>query len=137
MPARVLIVDDEKLIRWSLRERLVADGCTTEEAGTVRAAEALLKRQPFDVALFDLKLPDGTGLDLLRAAASIQPEMMVVIITAHSSVDNAVEAMKEGAFDYISKPFNLDDISMTVKRAVETHSLRHVVRTAAARRSNC
>lgn len=128
MAARVLIVDDEKLIRWSLRERLAIDGCEIEEAGTVRAAEALLKRQPFDVALFDLKLPDGNGLDLLRHAARCQPETMVVIITAHSSVDNAVQAMKEGAFDYVSKPFNLDEISMTVKRAVETHGLRHVVR---------
>lgn len=134
MSARVLIVDDEKLIRWSLRERLSADGYDVSEAEDVGSAEALLKSRPFDVALFDMKLPDGSGLDLLRRAAQWQEEMLAVIITAHSSVDTAVAAMKEGAFDYISKPFNMDAISMTIRRALETHGLRHTLSTEMGRK---
>ncbi len=127
MAARILIVDDEKLIRWSLRERLLLDGHAPEEADSVRAAETLLQRQPFEVGLFDIKLPDGSGLDLMRRAAQWQPGMLPIVITAHSSVDSAVEAMKQGAFDYIGKPFHMDVISMTVRRALETHGLRQTV----------
>jgi two-component system, NtrC family, response regulator AtoC len=129
MSARILVVDDEKLIRWSLRERLVEDGYQVEEAACVEEARQSLDSSEFDLALFDLRLPDGTGLDLLRHAQGRHPHIMVLIITAHSSVDSAVEAMKEGAFDYLSKPFHLDEISMTVKRALETQGLRKALST--------
>ena len=127
MAERVLIVDDEKLIRWALRERLSLEGYQIEEAESAQAAERLLQSQSFDLALFDLKLPDGNGLDLLRRARQWQEDLMVLIITAHSSVDSAVEAMKQGAFDYLSKPFNMDEIALTLERASETRRLRHRV----------
>lgn len=127
MPARILIVDDEKLIRWSLRERLTADGYAVAEAGDVKSARAMLDSTPYDVALFDLKLPDGDGLALLKQARERRPELTALIITAHSSIQNAVEAMKEGAYDYLSKPFDMDELSLTVKRALENHGLRRTL----------
>lgn len=127
MPARILIVDDEKLIRWSLRERLTADGHEIDEAGDLKSARTLLKARPFDVALFDLKLPDGDGLTLLKQALELRPGIAVLIITAHSTIKSAVEAMKEGAYDYLSKPFDMDELSLTVKRAVENQGLRRTL----------
>lgn len=127
MSAKILIVDDEKLIRWSLRARLTADGHEIDEAGDLKSARALLKSRPFDVALFDLKLPDGDGLTLLKQALELRPGITVLIITAHSTIKSAVEAMKEGAYDYLSKPFDMDELSLTVKRAVENRRLRRTL----------
>lgn len=127
MGARILVVDDEKLIRWSLRERLTADGHEVSDAADGRTAEELLRSQPFDLALLDLKLPDGDGMALLRVAHQYQPALAVLMITAHSSVTSAVEAMKQGAYDYVSKPFDMDQLSITVARALESHALRHTL----------
>ncbi len=129
MRANVLVVDDEKLVRWSLRERLDAEGYAVTEAETAAAARALLEFKPFDLALFDLKLPDGNGLDLLRSTLETQPDLAVLIITAHSSVDSAVEAMKHGAVDYIGKPFNMDELAVVVKRALENRTMRRTLTT--------
>ncbi len=129
MPSRILVVDDEKLIRWSLRERLQADGHQVTEAPDAATARKLLQEQPFDLALLDMKLPDGTGLELLQLARQEQPTLTALIITAHSSVDTAVEAMKEGAYDYISKPFSMDEIAFTIQRALEAQALRHTLNT--------
>jgi two-component system, NtrC family, response regulator AtoC len=129
MNARILVVDDEKLIRWSLQERLREDGHEMREATDVASAIRLLKTITFDVALFDLKLPDGDGIELLRHAARFQPDLACMVITAHSSVGSAVEAMKAGAIDYVSKPFNMDEISLTVQRTFENRELRHTLNT--------
>jgi DNA-binding NtrC family response regulator len=80
-----------------------------------------------DLVLLDFKLPDGTGLDVLRALRKLSPRTPVVMITAHASVGGAVEAMKEGAYDYIGKPFEMDEVIQTVSRALETGQLREVV----------
>jgi two-component system, NtrC family, response regulator AtoC len=124
MPSRVLIVDDEKLIRWSIAERLGKEGLLTTEAGDGNAALAALAREPFDLVLLDLKLPDTDGLTLLKQFQSQAADLPVVMITAHSSVDTAVEAMKLGAHDYLTKPFNLDELVLSVQRALETTALR-------------
>ena len=110
MTARILVVDDEKLIRWSLRERLSADGHDVVLAADLQAARQALNEHEFDLALLDLRLPDGNGIDLLKEMQSSHKDIPVVIITAYSTVDSAVAAMKEGAYDYISTPFNLDDL---------------------------
>ena len=127
MTARILVVDDEKLIRWSLRERLSADGHDVVLAADLQAARQALNEHEFDLALLDLRLPDGNGIDLLKEMQSSHKDIPVVIITAYSTVDSAVAAMKEGAYDYISKPFNLDDLTLTVRRALEIRSLRHTL----------
>jgi DNA-binding NtrC family response regulator len=124
MAARILIVDDEKLIRWSISERLAKEGLSSVEAGDGAAATGALAAGPVDLVLLDLNLPDTDGLTLLRQFQSQAPELSVVIMTADSSVDKAVEAMKLGAHDYLTKPFNFDELVMIVRRALETTGLR-------------
>ena len=125
--ATLLIVDDEELVRWSLRERLRKDGYTVLESGTV--AGAMEKLTPaVDLVLLDQRLPDGDGLTLLQQIKESSPDTLVILMTAFSTVENAVAAMKHGAYHYLNKPFNLDDVSAVVEKALETSRLRREVR---------
>jgi len=125
--ATLLIVDDEELVRWSLRERFTRDGYTVLESGT--AAGAIEKITPaVDLVLLDYRLPDGDGLTLLRQIKELSPDTLVILMTAFSTVENAVAAMKHGAYHYLNKPFNLDDVSAIVEKALETSRLRREVR---------
>jgi two-component system response regulator AtoC len=125
--ATLLIVDDEELVRWSLRERFLRDGYTVLESGT--AAGAIDKITPaVDLVLLDYRLPDGDGLTLLRQIKEVSPDTLVILMTAFSTVENAVTAMKHGAYHYLNKPFDLDDVSAIVEKALETSRLRREVR---------
>src|SRR5262252_6397226 len=125
--ATLLIVDDEELVRWSLRERFSRDGYTILEAGTCAKALDLIA-SGVDLVLLDYRLPDGDGLTVLRRIKELSPDTPVVLMTAFSTVENAVEAMKHGAYHYLNKPFNLDDVAATVEKALETSRLRREVR---------
>jgi DNA-binding NtrC family response regulator len=118
---RVLIADDEQNIRRVLRALLSRAGYETETvADGLEALEAMARSGPFDCIVTDLKMPRMDGMELLRTVADDHPDTPVVVITAHGSVGSAVEAVKLGAFDYIQKPFEKDQIRAVVGKAVST-----------------
>src|SRR5207247_5624947 len=115
-------------IRWSLKDRLSDEGYRIVEADTARSAIAR-NEEGVDLVLLDYKLPDGDGLTVLKKIKERDPDTLVILLTAFSSVENAVEAMKHGAYHYANKPFNLDEIVLLVEKALETTRLRREVKT--------
>jgi two-component system response regulator AtoC len=127
----VLVVDDEALIRYALTERLTAEGYRVLEAET--AAGALAKSEEgVDLVLLDYRLPDGDGLAVLKRIKERDPDTLVILLTAYSNVETVVEAMKQGAYHYANKPFDLDEIALLVEKALETTALRREVRALRA-----
>jgi len=123
----VLVVDDEKLIRFTLRESLAEEGYVVHEAADVAEAMAMCERRRIDCAILDHKLPDGDGFELMTTIHELQPEVPVILMTAYSSVQKAVEAMRRGAFTYVNKPFETDEMVFNVRTALETTRLRREV----------
>jgi len=117
--ARILVVDDEPPQLEVLRFILGDEGYEVVTAGSGRGALAALRRQPADVVLTDLKMPDLSGIALLEQILRAQPGACVVLMTAHGTIDSAVEAMRKGAFDYLTKPLDREVLLLAVSRAVE------------------
>ncbi len=130
----VLVVDDESLLRWSLRQRLEDGGYRVLEAATGAEALAKLQDSP-DLVLLDYKLPDADGLELLRTVKKADSEILVIFMTAYASIETAVESIKQGAYDYAHKPFNLEEMMILVEKALETTRLRREVKALRARQS--
>lgn len=121
--ARILVVDDELIIRESLQGWLEEEGYEVHAAETAEAALALIGRQEYGIAFLDIKMPGIDGIELLNRMKEKYADIDVVMMTAYASVDSAVEAMKLGAYDYLSKPFEPDYVSMLVRKIITRRNL--------------
>jgi DNA-binding NtrC family response regulator len=117
--ASILIVDDETVVRDSLGKWFEEEGYNVETATTARDALLKLPGQRWDVALVDIKMPGMDGLELQRKLREVDPEILIIIMTGYASVETAVQALKDGAYDYITKPFDPDDLAHLVRKALE------------------
>ncbi|MBN1470496.1 MAG: sigma-54-dependent Fis family transcriptional regulator [Syntrophaceae bacterium] len=121
---KILIVDDELNMRLVLSAALKKEGYEISAASNGKEALQILKSNKFAVVITDLKMPDVDGMEVLTRIAERYPEIPVIMITAHGTIATAVEALKKGAFDYITKPFDLDDLKNIVSKAVKTRVLK-------------
>ncbi len=134
---KILLVDDEAPIRSSLRELLEYENYKIEEAVDGLECMSMLKKSAYDVVLLDVKMPKMDGFDTLDRIRSIAPEVSVIMISGHGNIQEAVEAVKKGAFDFIEKPLDMNKLQITIKNAInrstlvtETKSLRQKIRHA-------
>src|SRR6187455_2586153 len=123
--ARILVADDHDALRRGLALSLTTAGHDVEEAGNGNAALERLHEGYFDVVVSDLKMGGSDGLDVLRTTKTLHPSAAVILMTAFGSVTTAVEAMKFGAFDYVQKPFELEEMEVKVEKALELKRLRN------------
>ncbi|HKQ76195.1 MAG TPA: sigma-54 dependent transcriptional regulator [Blastocatellia bacterium] len=124
---KILIVDDEPMIRWTLNEALRGWKYDTIEAGTVEGALALFESDRPTVVLLDINLPDGSGLDALREIKSRHPQAVVIMITANVLIEDTLAALRGGAYDFIGKPVNLNELQVTIRNGIEAGRLRKEV----------
>ena len=120
---RVLVVDDEEVIRDVPGTLLTREGYEVTAAATAGEAVSLFESDPHDIVLLDLMLPDRSGLEVLRDIRRRDPDAVVVIVTAYSSIEGAIDAMREGAFHYIPKPFQNEEVLLTVRKGTEARRL--------------
>ena len=123
MVPKMLIIDDEPLMRITLQDSLVGEGYEVVAAETGRKGVDLLRKNQWDIIITDLKLPDLEGIEILKEAKFLNPSTEVILITAYGSIDSAVSAMKEGASDYLTKPFSMDELLLIVKRLLRMRQL--------------
>ncbi|MCU0573028.1 MAG: sigma-54 dependent transcriptional regulator [Syntrophobacteraceae bacterium] len=121
--AKILIVDDEPLIRLSLTEWLKEENYLTHAVEDGPGALEAIRKEPWDIMLLDLKMPGMDGVEVLREAKKMAPQITVIMMTAYASVTSSVQAMKEGAYDYIVKPFDVQELTLLLKRIVEHQRL--------------
>ncbi len=121
---RILVVDDEPSMREMLRIVLRRDGYDVTIAENGREAIEQLHRQQFDLLLSDIKMPDVTGVEVLRAAKDVNKDIVAFMMTAYASTSTAVEAMRLGAVDYFTKPFSMDELRLKIRQHLETHRLK-------------
>ena len=119
----ILIVDDEESVRDSLYNWFIEDGYRVESAENAKKALTLLESGSFDIILADIKMPGMDGLEMLRRIKLLKSDSIVIVMTAFATVDTAVQALKDGAFDYITKPFDPDDLSHLIRNASKQISL--------------
>src|SRR3954468_3840290 len=120
---QILVVDDEPNLRRVLSAQLERDGYDVHTAEDGEQALLILKENHLDLVITDLRMPKVDGKELLRRSVELDDELPVVMITAHGTVDNAVEALKTGAFDYITKPFDQAEVRTIVRKALRTRDL--------------
>ena len=122
-PKKILIVDDESTISTSLGRILEREGYVVAQAENGKKAIDLLKKEPFHLILTDLKMPEVDGFEVLKQAKSISPDSIIIVLTAYVSVESAISAMKAGAYDYLSKPINIDEVRIVIRKALNQMTL--------------
>ncbi len=120
----ILVVDDENLIRWSMKQKLEAWNYQAIEAADLREAFSKFQQEAPDLVTLDVKLPDGSGIDLLKRIKESHPDLPVIMITAFGVVDVAVQALKLGAYDFIEKPINFEKLQNAIRNALEATRLK-------------
>jgi DNA-binding NtrC family response regulator len=125
---RILVVDDEDLIRWTLQQKITNWGYRALEAPNGEAAIAIVEKEGPDLVLLDIHLPDGSGIDVLKAIKGTNPRIIVVMMTAYGVLEDAVAALRLGAYDFVSKPLNFEELRATIANALEAVKLRQEVR---------
>ena len=116
MTGKILIVDDERTLRTAVRDMLARDNCLAVTASSPEEAVCRCKTERFDLLITDLKMPGGTGLELVREVRTVCPDIRVILMTAYGSLESAIEALRLGVSDYILKPFRLSELRMTARR---------------------
>jgi DNA-binding NtrC family response regulator len=124
---QILVVDDDEVIRWTLREALQSWGFAIVEAGSAAEAVREFRTELPSAVLLDIDLPDGSGLDVLREIKREHPEAIVIMITGNVQIDNTISALRGGAYDFIAKPINLEELRVTLRNAIEARQLRREV----------
>src|SRR5687767_1308024 len=121
--SNILIIDDEKAIRKTLSEILSYEGYKIEEASDGEEGLKKFRERAFDVVLCDIKMPKLDGIEFLEKARETNPDVPVIMISGHGTIETAVEAVKKGAYDYIAKPPDLNRLLITIRNAVEKQNL--------------
>src|SRR5512139_1074827 len=119
----ILVVDDENAVRHSMTSWFRKDGYDVSAAANAAEALHLMRERTFDVVLLDIRMPGMDGMELQEHIHNVDPKIAVIMITAFASVDTAVRALKQGAFDYVTKPIDPDELSHLVKRALKERRL--------------
>ncbi|WP_303722160.1 sigma-54 dependent transcriptional regulator [Malonomonas rubra] len=124
---KILVVDDEHLIRWSLEQNLKKQGYEVITAGSGEEAMKLIQEDTPDLMLLDVQLPGMNGMEVLEKVKEAEEDVIVIMVTALGVLETAVKAMRLGAYDYINKPFNLDELAIVIKKALENQELKREV----------
>jgi len=122
---KILIVDDEPLMRISIADALIAEGYDVKGVESGRDGIYLTSKNSYDIIITDLKLPEVDGIEILKTSLKYSPKTKVIMITAYGSVDTAVQAMKQGAYDYITKPFSMEELLIIVRHLIEFRELEY------------
>lgn len=124
---RILIVDDEEILAWSIETELKSHGADVITAASIRNAIESFNRFNPDLCICDIRLPDGSGMELLKKWRHEKADIPIILITAHGAIESAIDALRLGAFDYLQKPFDMKSLVASVKRAAELSQLRQKV----------
>ena len=122
---KILVADDEKSMRELLDIMLKKEGYKITLASNGEEVMKLIEKDIFDLALVDIRMPRQDGISVLKRIKAVSPETIVIMMTAYASADTAIKAMKEGAYDYITKPFKIDEIKIIIQNALEKKHLEH------------
>jgi two-component system response regulator PilR (NtrC family) len=120
---KILVVDDEKSLREVMSIMLKRAGYEVTEASDGEQAIGQVNKEIYDLVITDLRMPKADGMDVLKAVKSSSPETVVLVVTAFGTADSAVEAMKQGAYDYLTKPFQVDEVQLIIRNALEKRRL--------------